>query len=138
MTLKERVLDYCEAKGMSISAFERAAGLSNGFFKESTRNPRADKRKQISEAFPDLNISWLLTGEGEMLKSETVEPNQNAEDMQVKKWMELLAEALDQNSRLIGQIERMQGMIERMQGIDQSAIGTRKSPPPLVFRPETE
>lgn len=67
MTLKGRVLEYCEAKGLSIAAFERAAGLSNGFFKESSRNPRADKRKQISAAFPDLNIKWLLTGEGDML-----------------------------------------------------------------------
>lgn len=71
MTLKSRVLEYCEAKGLSIAAFERAAGLSNGFFKESSRNPRADKRKQISAAFPDLNIKWLLTGEGDMLIGST-------------------------------------------------------------------
>ena len=72
-----------------------------------------------------------------MLNSETKEPNSNEEDMQMKELIaafrenrEMLAEALDQNSRLIG-------VIERMQGIDRSVTGVQKSPP-HVFRTETE
>lgn len=87
--------------------------------------------------YRDLNRDWLLTGKGEMLNSETKEPNSNEEDMQMKELIaafrenrEMLAEALDQNSRLIG-------VIERMQGIDRSATGVQKSPP-HVFRTETE
>lgn len=67
-----------------------------------------------------------------MLNSETKEPNSNEEDMQMKELIaafrenrEMLAEALDQNSRLIG-------VIERMQGIDRSATGVQ-NPPPTYF-----
>ena len=93
--------------------------------------------EKILKRYRDLNRDWLLTGKGEMLNSETKEPNSNEEDMQMKELIaafrenrEMLAEALDQNSRLIG-------VIERMQGIDRSATGVQKSPP-HVFRTETE
>lgn len=94
--------------------------------------------EKILKRYRDLNRDWLLTGKGEMLNSETKEPNSNEEDMQMKELIaafrenrEMLAEALDQNSRLIG-------VIERMQGIDRSATGVQKSSPPHVFRTETE
>lgn len=102
-----------------------------------TKNISPNMADKIISVFPEVNRGWLLTGEGEMLKSKSNEPNQNIEDMKTKELIaafresrEMLAEALDQNSRLIG-------VIERMQGIDHSATGIRKSPP-LVFRSETE
>lgn len=70
MTIKDRVLEYCNIKGIAISTFERMADLSNGYFKKTSRFPHAAKRKQISCAFPDLNMSWLISGEGEMLNPE--------------------------------------------------------------------
>ena len=37
MTLKERIQAYCQYKGISVSQFERQAGLSNGYFKEGSK-----------------------------------------------------------------------------------------------------
>lgn len=70
MTLKDRVRLYCERKNMAITKFEREAKLSNGYFKESTSRIGDDKIERIRRAFPDLNIDWLLTGNGEMLVAE--------------------------------------------------------------------
>ena len=42
MTLKERIQAYCQYKGISVSQFERQAGLSNGYFKEGSKMPRPD------------------------------------------------------------------------------------------------
>ena len=69
MELKDRVLSYCGKKNIALARFEKESKLSNGYFNQVKKRPSIDKIKSIEEAFPDLNIEWLLTGEGEMLKS---------------------------------------------------------------------
>jgi hypothetical protein len=67
MDLKGRLSDYCERKNISISRFEKMAGLSNGYFNQVKKRPSLDKLQSMGRAFPDLNTDWLMTGEGEML-----------------------------------------------------------------------
>lgn len=68
MTLKERISIFIEEKGITIQSFEKCVGLSNGSVSKMGDNTRRSTIDKISNAFPDLNTSWLLTGEGEMLK----------------------------------------------------------------------
>ncbi len=66
----EKILDK---KKLSVREFELKIGVSNGTIgKAIQRNGSIgfDKIQKTIEIFPDLNPSWLLTGEGEMLKSE--------------------------------------------------------------------
>lgn len=79
MTLKDRLLEYCQHTGVKISAFERRSGLSNGYFNQVKKEPSRSKISQIAAAFPDLNTDWLLTGEGEMLKTDTMKATNTAE-----------------------------------------------------------
>lgn len=79
MTLKDRLLEYCQHTGVKISAFERRSGLSNGYFNQVKKEPSRSKISQIAAAFPDLNTDWLLTGEGEMLKTDTTKATNSAE-----------------------------------------------------------
>ena len=72
MTLKDRVKQYCDRKNMAVTKFERTAGLSNGYFKDNLKRMSDDKVESIHRAFPDLNIDWLITGTGEMLKGEAI------------------------------------------------------------------
>lgn len=69
--LKYRVLEYCKRKNIAKSTFEKKAGLSNGYFNQVKKRPSLDKIESIRYAFPDININWLLTGEGEMLVQPT-------------------------------------------------------------------
>ena len=131
-TVKERIIHYLKKSKITQSEFCKRVGLSSGYIGAMRKSFQPDTINKIVIEFPDLDITWLLTGEGEMLNSETKEPNSNEEDMQMKELIaafrenrEMLAEALDQNSRLIG-------VIERMQGIDRSATGVQKSPPPRI------
>lgn len=71
--LKCRVSKYCKRKNIAISKFESLAGLSNGYVNRVSKRPSSEKLDKIKTAFPDLNIDWLLTGEGEMLKSGTIQ-----------------------------------------------------------------
>lgn len=67
MTLKERITDFIKFKGLSISRFEASIGLSNGAVSKMGDNTRRTTLDKISKHFPELNMVWLQTGEGNML-----------------------------------------------------------------------
>lgn len=66
-TLYQRFMEFIEYKGTNKYSFEKKCGLSTGYLNHIKNNPSPQKIKSISKAYPDLNIDWLLTGEGEML-----------------------------------------------------------------------
>ncbi len=72
MTDKEKILKYLEFKGVSKNKFYIKTGLSVGFL-DSGSSLGVDKLKIIIDNYPDFNSDWLLTGEGSMLKSSTIE-----------------------------------------------------------------
>ncbi len=65
--MKERILAYCEAVGITANAFEQKAGWSPSTIYNLNKGVRSDKLADAAIAFPDLNIRWLLTGEGPMI-----------------------------------------------------------------------
>ena len=69
-TVKERLIRFIKAEGLSVRRFEMLTGLSNGFVKNMSKGLGADKLRSILQVFPQLNSTWLLTGEGEMLVSD--------------------------------------------------------------------
>lgn len=60
-------MQYLRYRKMGQNAFESYCGLSLGVVSKINFGMRSDKIAQIAEACPDLNIRWLLTGEGKML-----------------------------------------------------------------------
>lgn len=70
MGVKERLKKFVKYKNLTNQKFELEAGLSNGYIANMRKGVGDRALEQISNKFPDLNIGWLLTGEGEMLKSE--------------------------------------------------------------------
>lgn len=65
---KERIKEFISYIGMNNSAFEKSLNLSNGYINSMRKGLGYDKLEQISIAYPELNMGWLLTGEGEMLR----------------------------------------------------------------------
>lgn len=66
-TVKDRLIAFLEEKGINKSEFGRRIGVSSAFITSMRKSIQPDKVRSIKEQFPDLNIEWLLTGEGEML-----------------------------------------------------------------------
>lgn len=55
-----------------MAQFERLCSLANGSVSKMGENTRRSTLEKISNAFPELNKNWLLTGEGEMFRSPSV------------------------------------------------------------------
>lgn len=69
-TLQNRLLTYIEYLKTSVRNFEFKAGLSNGTVSKIGESPRVSVLNRIHKTYPDLNVDWLLTGEGDMLRAE--------------------------------------------------------------------
>lgn len=68
-TLKDRLTRFIEASGYSVREFERVIGVSNATITHVKDSLSANLKERISANFQRLNMEWLLTGEGNMLKS---------------------------------------------------------------------
>ena len=66
-TVKDRLTRFRQYKKLGQGKFEKLSGLSNGYLTQLRKAPGSEKLQRILCAFPDLNRTWLLTGEGDML-----------------------------------------------------------------------
>ncbi len=68
--MNERLRFFIEKEGLSVRQFESLIGSSDGKiakFIATNSSLKSDTLTKIMEIFPHLSVSWLLTGEGEML-----------------------------------------------------------------------
>lgn len=68
MSVKERLYSFLDDKNIRPSVFERRCGLSGGFCGKIGERITDGSLLLISKAFPELNIDWLKTGTGDMIK----------------------------------------------------------------------
>lgn len=68
-TVATRLSKYLEYKSLTARDFERLTGLGNGTCAAIGERTRKTTFDRISKSGLDLNIAWLRTGEGEMLKN---------------------------------------------------------------------
>ena len=65
--LQERLQTFLNAEDISVRAFERQCDIKTGTASKMTEKSYGTTFHKIAKAFPQLNIDWLKTGEGEML-----------------------------------------------------------------------
>lgn len=70
MSVKDRIKAFIDYNNQSISLFEKSIKASNGYINSISKSIGLDKLLTIIEKYPNLNIEWLLTGKGEMIKPE--------------------------------------------------------------------
>ncbi len=76
----QRIKEFIDFKGISVRSFEKSTNFSNGAFASQFKNNRnigSDKIENILHSFPEINPTWLLTGNGEMIKSEKEQVHYN-------------------------------------------------------------
>lgn len=91
MTIKERILQYVEYKGIKKTDFFTEMGFAPSNFKGAAKNSElgSDKIARILTSYPDLSAEWLLLGTGEMIKVDKDNPSTNDTET-IKKLVDLL------------------------------------------------
>lgn len=69
-TAKDRIRLFLEYRGISQGAFERSCGFAHGYVSNMRRAPSDSACSLIAHQYPELNVSWIRNGTGEMLTSE--------------------------------------------------------------------
>ncbi len=68
-TLQDRLKVFLEYLEIPMQTFERECGIGQGLGSKLSTKSYATTFKRISTAYPQLDINWLKTGEGEMLNA---------------------------------------------------------------------
>lgn len=73
MSVIQRILQIIDYSGLGVTEFSKSVGVSNGYFaKQKAKNANVGSQilEKIVKKYPDINVAWLLTGEGDMLVSQ--------------------------------------------------------------------
>ena len=71
--MKERLIEFLAYLSIGQTKFEEKVGLSRGFVNKIGESIKDKTLEKITSVYPELNINWLKTGEGKMLKEAQTE-----------------------------------------------------------------
>jgi len=125
MTVKERIKKFAKSQEKSVRAFEVKSGLNIGYVNAIRVSIQPDKIQSIASAYPDLNIDWLLTGSGQMLKQTEFEdvgqglvtPKNDNNMIEVLK--DRIKDKDDYINNLLEQIKDLKIRVEEYKGVVQ-------------------
>lgn len=121
MTIKEKIQQYIDFKGISVYRLEAEAGLSKGYWGK-TKSISADIATKISRVYSDISTDWLLRDEGEMLINKE----------RANKIISIPKEAISTNKRkgaLIYDIDATCGFDGRdIEFVDEKIVGSIDAP----------
>ena len=69
-TIKERIIQFIDYKGLSKYKFYQETGISNGVLDKKS-GLSMDTVEKLLIKYPEISEKWLITGEGQMIKNET-------------------------------------------------------------------
>lgn len=79
-SITDRLVQYTKYKDIAVNAFEKSLGKAPSYLRNS-KDITTGVLQKIRELYPDINVDWLLTGEGSMLKDSMVATGDNTEDI---------------------------------------------------------
>jgi len=85
----ERIAMYLQFRSISPHSFERKIHLSNGYYSKQLKNlgsVGSDILIKIHTHYPELNILWVLTGEGEMILEVEAESKLSANSVELNEY----------------------------------------------------
>lgn len=68
--VKDRIKAFLKSQNITVTSFEESIGVSNGYVNAISKSIGIDKINTMLEKYSNLNIEWVLTGKGTMLKND--------------------------------------------------------------------
>lgn len=99
MGIIERIKQFADYQGVSLRRFCETVGIANGSFTK-VKSVGSENLLKIFYAYPEINLEWLITGEGAMIKSK-----QNTADSSVL--LDVIREKDTRIEQLVRANERM-------------------------------
>ncbi|WP_425236933.1 hypothetical protein [Ulvibacterium sp.] len=87
----DRLMQFIKYAGLSARKFDISIGASNGYtlrMKKNHASIGSDVIENILKVYPQLNVVWLITGEGKMLKDRE-ELMANMDNLSLEKQQEI-------------------------------------------------
>lgn len=91
MSVKDRIKQFADYVGISYRDLSVQMGASAGYINSISRSIQPDKLSRLSAQYPQLNTNWLLTGNGEMLNTDTTEQLTEPREFSLDQWDEAVA-----------------------------------------------
>lgn len=107
MNEKARIKQFLDYKGISKNKFYVQTGLSVGFL-DSGNSLVVDKLKKIINTYPDLNLEWIVTGEGSMIKPQQTTASSSA-------FLEIIKEKDARIEKYIRENERLSMRVKQLE-----------------------
>ncbi|MBQ0128807.1 MAG: hypothetical protein KBT57_03120 [bacterium] len=118
MGAKSNLLKYLDLANEKKKDFYLKTKLSNGFL-DKNENISSNNIEIIISVYRDLNLYWLITGEGEMLRDERPQSVGKKDDRDETK--ELLREKIKDQQKIIElleeKVEALKGEIALQEGV---------------------
>lgn len=101
--IKDRVIQVLEYKCIPKESFYTKIGITSANFRGKAKNTPLNSTtiENILSVIPDINLSWLLTGQGAMFSTEHTNTTE-------ERLLDLLKEKdakIEELSRLVGRLE---------------------------------
>ncbi|MEN6619432.1 MAG: hypothetical protein ABFC28_08060 [Rikenellaceae bacterium] len=114
-TTKERIVKYLDYKGIKLSRFYAETDLKRGLLDSDKLYQSISDMfvARIVEIYSDLNIEWLVTGKGEMLKcSEHIVTEKKEEVCQSTQNQNILLSMIEKKDNKIEELSKKIGRLE--------------------------
>ncbi|MCX2719534.1 hypothetical protein [Lentiprolixibacter aurantiacus] len=111
----DRLMQFISHAGLSARQFDISIGAANGYtlrMKKNRASIGSDVIENIVRTYPQLNVAWLITGEGEMLKPEKQKELKAFEELSVEKQKEI--ESIIENKIRERQEAELQSLLQEV------------------------
>ena len=111
-TTKEKILQYLDFKGISNTNFFKETQIKRGFLDSDKLKASVSDifLTKIIATYPEINLEWLITGNGEMLKKEVLYATNEVENVANDP-----GEKLKSNQSLLQEIENLKKTIKMIE-----------------------
>jgi len=127
--VQERLRKFIEYLRISIKAFERSINVENSYVNSIRNSIPPEKLDSISKEYPELDMTWLIMGTGQMLKQDnslsqlyTEQDSSSTNYSKLLKNMEIAEKLISFQEK---EIERLNKEIERLKAKEVGALGVR-------------
>ena len=121
MSTKERLKEFLSSQKIGRNKFEKQIGLSIGYMSTKSITITSDVIEKTIEAYPNINIEWLLTGKGDMTKEAPIITS--SDNLFYLEEIKSLKAELKEAYKEIGKLEGENNIMREQIGLSQRKNG---------------